>query len=236
MNNQIVARGVTKTYEHGAVRALCGVDLSVRRGEIVAIVGPSGSGKSTLLHLLGGLDSPTSGEILYEGERLGNGIGLDHFRATKVGFVFQTFHLLPTLTALQNIQIPMFETERSPARRREKAQALLHLIGLAHRADHVPAHLSVGERQRVAIARALANDPGAILADEPTGSLDSKSAEEIIALLAGLNRVRGTTLIIVTHAADVAVAAHRIVHILDGRLVSSAASETSSGPTGIRGH
>ncbi len=220
MNIQLVARGVTKTYEHGAVRALRGVDLSVRRGEIVAIVGPSGSGKSTLLHLLGGLDSPTSGEILYEGEPLGNGGGLDRFRATKVGFVFQTFHLLPTLTALQNIQIPMFETERSPARRREKAEALLSLVGLAHRAGHLPAHLSVGERQRVAIARALANDPVVMLADEPTGSLDSTTAEEIIGLMRRINQERGTTVLIVTHDPAVATTAHRAVRILDGRVVS----------------
>ncbi len=220
---QIVTRGVTKTYEHGAVQALRGVDLSVRRGEIVAIVGPSGSGKSTLLHLLGGLDSPTSGEILYEGEPLGNGGGLDRFRATKIGFVFQSFHLLPTLTALQNVQIPMFETERSPARRREAAEGLLRRVGLAHRAHHLPSQLSVGERQRVAIARALANDPAVILADEPTGSLDSATAEEIMSLLHGINRERGTTIVIVTHAPAVAGAARRTIRILDGRVVGQGA-------------
>jgi len=224
----IVARGVTKTYDGGTVQALHGVDLTVRRGEIVAIIGPSGSGKSTLLHLLGGLDRPTSGEIRFDGEALDGGIDLDHFRARKVGFVFQTFHLLPTLTALQNVQIPMFETQPSPAARQARALELLRVVGLAHRVHHLPAHLSVGERQRVAIARALANDPAAILADEPTGSLDSKSSEEIIALLRAINRERGTTIVVITHAPTVAGIAHRILHILDGNLATPAAGDVAS--------
>jgi len=215
----LAARGVTKIYDGGAVEALRGVDLALYRGEIVAIIGPSGSGKSTLLQLLGGLDRPTAGEILYEGTPLAHGFDADRFRATRVGFVFQTFHLLPTLTASQNVQIPMFAVERAARRRRAKADALLHSVGLSHRASHLPAKLSVGERQRVAIARALANDPVIILADEPTGSLDSRAAAEVIGLLDAVNRDRGTTIAIITHAADVAAAAHRVVHMRDGRVV-----------------
>jgi len=215
----LAARGVTKIYDRGAVEALRGVDLVLYRGEIVAIIGPSGSGKSTLLQLLGGLDRPTSGEILYEGVPLAHGLDPDRFRATRVGFVFQTFHLLPTLTASQNVQIPMFEVERAASRRRSKADALLQSVGLAHRASHLPSQLSVGERQRVAIARALANDPVVILADEPTGSLDSRAAADIMGLLGTINRDRGTTIMLITHAADVAAAAHRVVHMRDGRVV-----------------
>ncbi len=228
---QIAARSVTKTYEQGTVQALRGVDLTIRRGEVVAVVGPSGSGKSTLLHLLGGLDRPTSGEIVFDGRPLGNDIDLELFRATQVGFVFQTFHLLPTLTALQNVQVPMFEVQRSPGRRQAKAQALLQRVGLAGRARHLPPQLSIGERQRVAIARALANDPAIILADEPTGSLDSKASAEIVALLQTINREHGTTVIVVTHDSAVAGAAHRIVHILDGCLVTPAAAASMTPDT-----
>lgn len=216
----IVARGVTKAHEHGAVQALRGVDLEILRGEVVAIVGPSGSGKSTLLQLLGGLDRPTAGEIFFDGQPLGNGVDLDRFRAHKVGFVFQAFHLLPALTALQNVQIPMFERGGSPASRRATAEELLRTVGLEHRLHHVPAQLSIGERQRVAVARSLANDPPAILADEPTGSLDTKAAGVIVDLLWTINRTRGTTIVIVTHEPTIARRAHRIVRILDGRVVS----------------
>jgi len=220
----ITARGVTKVYDRGAVQALRGVDLVLYHGEIVAIVGPSGCGKTTLLHLLGGLDRPTSGEVLFDGAPLAHGVDSDRFRATRVGFVFQTFHLLPTLTALQNVQVPMFEVERSPRRRRAKAEALLRLVGLVHRGSHLPARLSVGERQRVAIARALANDPMVILADEPTGSLDSQAAAEVTALLSAVNGERGTTIVIVTHDSGVAAAAHRVVHMRDGRVAPEAVS------------
>lgn len=220
----IAVRGVTKIYDRGAVQALRGVDLVIYPGEVVAIIGPSGSGKSTLLNLLGGLDRPTSGDMLFDGVPLAPGPDTDRYRATRIGFVFQTFHLLPTLTALQNVQIPMFEVERAPARRRAKAEALLRLVGLPHRMRHLPTQLSVGERQRVAIARALANDPAVILADEPTGSLDSRSAEEVTTLLGTVNRERGTTIVIITHDPDVAATAHRVVQMRDGRVVSGAAA------------
>jgi len=220
----IAVRGVTKVYDRGTVHALRGVDLVIYPGEVVAIIGPSGSGKSTLLNLLGGLDRPTSGEMLFDGVPLAAGPDTDRFRATRVGFVFQTFHLLPTLTALQNVQIPMFEVERVPGRRRAKAEALLRLVGLPHRMGHLPAHLSVGERPRVAFARALANDPAVILADEPTGSLDSRSAAEVTELLGTINRQRGTTIVIITHDPDVAASAHRVVHMRDGRVVPGTAA------------
>jgi len=220
----VAVRGLTKVYDRGTVQALRGVDFVVHPGEVVAIIGPSGSGKSTLLNLLGGLDRPTSGELLFDGVPLAAGRDTDRFRATRVGFVFQTFQLLPTLTAVQNVQIPMFEVERAPGRRRAKAEALLRLVGLPHRMRHLPAQLSVGERQRVAIARALANDPALILADEPTGSLDSRAAAEVTELLGTVNRQRGTTIVIITHDPDVAASAHRVIQMRDGRIVAGNAA------------
>jgi putative ABC transport system ATP-binding protein len=217
------ARHVSRIFADGQVSALVDVSLSVRRGEYVAIVGPSGSGKSTLLNLLGALDQPTQGEILFGGRPLSATRDLDALRARQIGFVFQSFHLLPTLTAIENVQIPMFEGPKcSPSERIRKARELLATVGLAHRLNHLPNQLSVGERQRTAIARALANDPPLILADEPTGNLDSRSGQEILDLFDALRRQRGVTLVVITHSSEVARRAQRIVTIRDGRVVSQA--------------
>jgi putative ABC transport system ATP-binding protein len=209
---------VSRTYDDGKVRALVEVSLSIQPGEYLAIMGPSGSGKSTLLNLLGALDQPTSGEITFEGRSLRQQTDLDHFRASKLGFVFQSFYLLPTLTALENVQIPMFETSLGPQRRIEKARELLETVGMSHRSDHLPAKLSVGERQRVAIARALANDPKLLLADEPTGNLDSAAGKNVLELFDRLHRERGLTLVVITHDAQVAARAQRTIWIRDGRI------------------
>jgi putative ABC transport system ATP-binding protein len=215
------ASHVSRVYSDGRVSALVDVSLSIRRGEYVAIVGPSGSGKSTLLHLLGALDQPTRGEVLFDERPLSAIRDLDALRARQIGFVFQSFHLLPTLTALENVQIPMFEgPKRSPSERIRKAQQLLTTVGLAHRVHHLPGQLSVGERQRTAIARALANDPPLILADEPTGNLDSRSGSEILDLFDSLRRDQGVTLVVVTHSSEIARRAERTITIRDGCVVS----------------
>jgi ABC-type lipoprotein export system ATPase subunit len=204
-------------YPDGHVQALRGVSLQIEASESVAITGPSGCGKSTLLHLLGGLDRPTQGEVFFREKPLSK-LDIDAFRAHQVGFVFQSFYLMPTLTALENIQIPMFEGDRPPRERRERAMRLIEEIGLADRRDHRPGQLSVGQRQRVAIARALANDPQLLLADEPTGNLDSKSQDEIIHLLHRLRDERKLTLLIVTHSHDVARATDRRIPMKDGQI------------------
>lgn len=208
---------VSRTYDDGAVQALQNVSLTVRQGEYLAIMGPSGSGKSTLLHLLGALDRPTAGEIFVAGRPLSQYADLDHFRARTVGFVFQSFYLLPTLTAVENVQIPMFESDRPVKQRRQKAEELLQLVGMSHRARHLPNKLSVGERQRVAIARALANDPQLLLADEPTGNLDSVAGAGVLDLFDRLHRERGVTLVVITHGAEVAARAERTIWIRDGK-------------------
>jgi ABC-type lipoprotein export system ATPase subunit len=211
------ADGLAKYYPDGHVQALRGVSLQIEPSESVAITGPSGCGKSTLLHLLGGLDRPTQGEVFFREEPLSK-LDIDAFRAHQVGFVFQTFYLMPTLTALENIQIPMFEGPWPPSQRRERALRLIEEVGLADRRDHRPGQLSVGQRQRIAIARALANDPQLLLADEPTGNLDSKSQDEIIHLLHRLRDERRLTLVIVTHSHDVARAADRRIPMKDGQI------------------
>jgi putative ABC transport system ATP-binding protein len=211
------ARELVKHYSDGNVQALRGVSLEIAPAESVAITGPSGCGKSTLLHLLGGLDRPTSGEVFFRGTPLAQ-LDIDHFRAQDVGFVFQSFYLMPTLNALENVQIPMFEGQWPRHERTQRAEQLLDEVGLAHRRLHHPTQLSVGERQRVAIARALANDPSLLLADEPTGNLDSKSQDEILKLLQRLRDKRPLTLVIVTHSHDVAQAAGRRIPIKDGML------------------
>ena len=212
------ADALVKTHPDGDVRALRGVSLAIRAGESVAITGPSGCGKTTLLQLLGGLDRPTAGEVYFEGTPLAR-LDLNTFRARRLGFVFQSFHLLPTLSALENVQVPMFEGPWTRLERAGRAAALLDEVGLAHRADHRPGRLSVGERQRVAIARALANGPSLILADEPTGNLDSRAQAEVLDLLARLRADRGLTLVVVTHSREVAAAADREVGLRDGQLV-----------------
>jgi predicted ABC-type transport system involved in lysophospholipase L1 biosynthesis ATPase subunit len=201
------------------VHALDGVSLAVGRGDCVAIMGPSGSGKSTLLHVLCGLDRPTSGRVSFDGREPKPG-EWDRLRAERIGFVFQAFHLLPTLTAAENVEVPMFGTGRSRREREERARELLRRVGLADRATHLPRELSGGECQRVAIARSLANEPDVLLADEPTGNLDSKSSAEILDLLFDIHARDGATLVIVTHEAAIAERAGRIVHLLDGRVVS----------------
>jgi putative ABC transport system ATP-binding protein len=213
-----------KTYPDGQVNALVDVSVSIRRGEYVAIMGTSGCGKSTLLNLLGGLDQPTSGEVFFEGQPLSAIRDLDRFRSRKLGFVFQSFFLLPTLTALENVQIPMFEGSLNVRQRVARANDLLKLVGMSHRTNHRPTHLSVGERQRIAIARALANDPVLLLADEPTGNLDSRTAAEVLDLFAHLHRDKGMTIVLVTHGQEVANRAERIVRMRDGRVC---AEETS---------
>jgi ABC-type lipoprotein export system ATPase subunit len=209
------AEGLTKTYPDGEVQALRGVSLDVERNEAVAIMGPSGCGKSTLLHLLGGLDRPTGGEIYFRGTPLSR-IDRDQYRAREIGFVFQSFHVLGTLSAVENVQVPMFETALGHRQRVERAEALIEQVGLAHRRNHRPMHLSVGERQRVAIARALANEPTLLLADEPTGNLDSRSQNEVLQLLDDLRQRQGLTLIIITHSPEVAAAAQRVIRMRDG--------------------
>jgi putative ABC transport system ATP-binding protein len=214
---------VVRTYSDGEVTALADVSLEIRRGEYVAIMGQSGSGKSTLLNMLGTLDVPTSGELYFEEQPLSQLNDLDAFRAKKIGFVFQSFYLLPTLTAVENVQIPMFETDLPISEREKRARHLLETVGMGHRTSHLPAQLSVGERQRVAIARSLANEPLLLLADEPTGNLDSRSGNDVLDLFDHLHRERGMTLVVITHSEEVAERAERIIWIRDGRIVHSRA-------------
>ena len=222
------ANGLKKEYDDGQVQALRGLDFRIHQGEFVAIVGPSGSGKSTLLQMLGALDRPSAGTLSYRGESLAERGDLALYRAREVGFIFQAFHLLPTFTALENVQIPMFETQRSVSDRKQRAIELLKAVGLEARRDHLPAKLSGGERQRVAIARSLANHASVLLADEPTGNLDSESAGLILNLILGLRRERNFTLILVTHDSGIAHQAERIMEMKDGRVVSDTLNQSST--------
>lgn len=208
---------LSKVYPDGDVHALRGVSLEIEGRASVAIVGPSGCGKSTLLHLLGGLDRPTDGKVFFRGSSLSE-IDRDLYRARQVGFVFQSFHLLPTLTAVENVQVPMFEAPWSRRERVDRAEGLIRDVGLSHRRTHRPTRLSVGERQRVAIARALANEPSLLLADEPTGNLDSRSQDEIMDLLESLRERRGLTMVVITHSQEVAASAGRVIHLRDGQV------------------
>jgi len=224
MNKNSIAidvQDVVKTYEEGRIHALTGATLQIRDGEFVAITGPSGCGKSTLLHLIGALDKPDSGRIVVNGDDLAHMRDLSHYRAHHVGMVFQLHNLLPTLSASANVQLPMYETQLSFWERRAKAQRLLEAVELGDRANTPPTKLSGGERQRVAIARALANDPPILLADEPTGNLDSKAGQMVLDLLHRIQRERGVTLVLVSHDVQIASAAERIVRMLDGRVVDA---------------
>jgi putative ABC transport system ATP-binding protein len=221
----IVAKDLTKVYKMGEVEvhALRGVSLTIERGDVVAIMGPSGSGKSTLMNMLGCLDRPSSGEYILDGETVStlNDDQLATIRNRKVGFVFQTFNLLARTTALGNVELPLRYAGITSGRK-EQARAALEAVDLADRVKHRPTELSGGEQQRVAIARALVNNPAIIMADEPTGNLDSKSGHEIMNLLLNLNRERGTTLIIVTHDATIAKQTQRVISLMDGLLEKKA--------------
>jgi putative ABC transport system ATP-binding protein len=217
----IQANGLVKIYRMGEVevRALRGLSLQVKRGEVIAIMGPSGSGKSTLMSILGCLDRPTSGEYILDGEKV-SGLSDDQLagiRNRKIGFVFQTFNLLQRTSALANVELPL-SYANLPNDGRERAKEALRAVGLENRMKHRPTELSGGEQQRVAIARALINEPAILMADEPTGNLDSKSGQEIMNLLLSLNRERNTTLIIITHDQKIAAQTQRIVRIRDGAI------------------
>ena len=223
-DNVIELENVTKVYQMGEieVNALAGVSLTIRRGELTAIMGPSGSGKSTMMNIIGCLDVPSEGRYFLEGEDVGgmNDDQLADIRQGKIGFVFQTYHLLPRATALANVEMPlMYGNGRN---RRERAREALARVGLAHRAGHLPSELSGGEQQRVGIARALVKDPSILLADEPTGNLDTRSSDEIMAVLQRLNREERLTILLVTHEMDIARHTDRIVSFLDGRVVDDA--------------
>ena len=220
-------QGITREYTMGdnIIRALCGVNLQIRRNEYLAIMGPSGSGKSTLMNMLGCLDTPSSGHYEFSGKDVASmeDDELAEIRNREIGFVFQTFNLLPRSTSLSNVELPLIYAGISRDERRDKAEAALISVGLGERMHHKPNELSGGQRQRVAIARALVNDPSIILADEPTGNLDSRTGEEIMALFEILYQ-QGNTIIVVTHEEDIALHARRIVRLRDGLIESDLAA------------
>jgi lipoprotein-releasing system ATP-binding protein len=223
MNDVLLSgRGLTKTYVLGkrTVEVLRGVDVEIARGDFVALRGASGTGKSTLLHLLGGLDTPNAGEIIFDGQNVSRftEAELTHFRNRRVGFVFQAYHLLPELTALENVCLPARVARLGAGTAARRGEALLARVGLQGRLDHKPSELSGGEQQRVAIARALINEPEMLLADEPTGNLDSHTGSDIIELLKSLRTEKKMTLIIATHDAKVGASAPRVIELVDGQI------------------
>jgi ABC-type lipoprotein export system ATPase subunit len=219
--NVVEVKDLIKTYENGQVKALNGISFNIKEGEFVSIIGPSGSGKSTLLHMLGALDIPDSGTITVGGVDLQNNKKLNEYRAEKVGFIFQLHNLIPNLSVVENVEIPMYTRKISSKEQRNKALQLLNDVGLEDKAKMKPNQLSGGERQRVAIARSLANDPSIVLADEPTGSLDSKTSNKILEKLNSLNKEKNVTIIIVTHDMNVAKLADRVIEVLDGKILEN---------------
>ena len=216
----IKTQDLKKSFDDGRIQALRGADLEIGKGEYVAIMGPSGCGKSTLMNMIGALDTPDSGSVVIEGQDLTQHKDLSNFRAEKVGYIFQLHNLIPSLTALENVQIPMFEIKLSGKERRERAGELLKSVGIEGRENSLPTKLSGGERQRVAVARALANNPEILIADEPTGALDSKSAGELLDLLHRIHEKTNNTIVMVTHDNHVASNADRIINMLDGMIVN----------------
>ena len=213
------ASGLTKEFDDGRVAALRGVDLSIRHGEFVSIVGPSGCGKTTLLNMLGLLDRPSAGKLCFRGRDLTEIADAAAYRAKEIGFIFQSFHLLPNFTIEENVQMPMFGLPGTPRERRARAVELLEAVGLGHRLGHLPVKLSGGERQRAAIARSLANRPAILLADEPTGNLDSKNSAHVMDILLRLREEHRVTLVMVTHDQELARHGTRTVRIKDGEIV-----------------
>ena len=220
----IQVRGLHRHFQMGAeiVHALDGVDATIEQGEFMGIIGPSGSGKSTLLYLIGGLDQPTSGEIWVDGTDIAalDENHLAQYRQKSIGFIFQSFNLIPTMTAMQNVEFPMVFARVLPHEREERAKRMLEMVGLGDRIHHKPTELSGGQQQRVSIARSLVNNPDIILADEPTGNLDSKSGGEVINILQRLNEEEGRTIIMVTHDQSLLAATTRHIQILDGRILA----------------
>ena len=227
METLVSTRNLTKTYQRGPekIEVLHGINIDIPKGDFVALMGPSGSGKTTLLNLIGGLDNPSSGEVSVAGQRIDqiSSGQLANWRASHVGFVFQFYNLLPVLSALKNVELPLLLTSLSAAQRKRNAEIALELVGLKERARHKPKELSGGQEQRVAIARAIVSDPTLLVCDEPTGDLDRKTADEILGLLQQLNREHHKTIIMVTHDPKAAEYANRIVHLDKGTLVNDGA-------------
>lgn len=217
----IEIKNLKKSYDNGKIKALNGLNLEIKKGEFVSIMGPSGSGKSTLLNMIGALDVADEGTIRVAGIDLAHNKDLNEFRSKEIGFVFQMHNLIPNLTVLENVEIPMYESNMSSTEMKNRALELLKAIGLEDRADQIPTKLSGGQRQRVAIARALVNHPSIILADEPTGSLDSKTGDKILKLMRDLHEKENVTLVMVTHEPYVGNMAERIINVLDGRIQST---------------
>jgi putative ABC transport system ATP-binding protein len=229
-------RDLTKVYKIGetSIRAIDGVDLDIMKGQFVSIMGPSGSGKSTLLNVIGCIDTPTSGSLQIMGKEVSalKDRDLTAIRLSTIGFIFQQFYLIPTLNALENVELPMKEARIARLDRHKRANDLLDMVGLTRRLRHLPNQLSGGEQQRVAIARALANDPDILLADEPTGEVDTKTSDSILSILEELNRKRGLTMVVVSHDPNVASRAPRRLSMVDGRIASDETVRGNTGPPG----